>query len=116
MSPSRRIGLRVSPALYRLLTSGDDISATTRALAILGAQAAGYDLAELVDEAAALLAAPLDAPLRTALRRLLQQRLPSVPPLSDPGSTPVPHIPPAAAPEAVAPAPDDPFAQIGLPV
>lgn len=40
---SHRIGVRVSAQLYELLAAAGDVSAATRALAILGAAAAGYE-------------------------------------------------------------------------
>jgi hypothetical protein len=78
---ARRIGVRVSAELHQLLAAAGDVSAATRALALLGAAAAGYELGGLRDEAASLLGAPLDAPVRAALRGLLGGR-----------STPVPQI------------------------
>lgn len=85
-----RIGVRVSAELYTLLVAAGDVSAATRALAILGVQAAGYKLGALRDEAAGLLAEPLDAQLRAALRGLLAERPTPVPPVFDERSTPVP--------------------------
>ena len=123
---SHRIGVRVSAELHTLLAAAGDVSAATRALAILGAAAAGYELGALRDEAGGLLAAPLDPPLRAALRGLLSERSTPVPqtldkrstlvePIWDSCSTSVPQMlnVPAAAPLADV-APDRPLASVPL--
>lgn len=84
---SHRIGVRLSAELHTLLAAAGDVSAATRALAILGAAAAGYELGTLRDEAGGLLAAPLDPPLRAALRGLLSERSTLVPQMLDNRST-----------------------------
>jgi hypothetical protein len=114
---SHRIGVRVSAELHALLTAAGDVSSATRALAILGAQAAGYDVSSLQDEAAGLLASPLDAQLRAALLGLLSQCSTSVLQLWDRRSTVVEHV--LNAPVSPAP-PDahtvDPLLSIGIDV
>lgn len=123
---SHRIGVRVSAELHALLAAAGDVSAATRALAILGAASAGYELGALRDEAGGLLAAPLDAPLRAALRRLLGERSTPVPqtldnrstrvePMLNNRSTPVPQL--LNVPEATPLAdvtPDRPLAPVPL--
>lgn len=88
---THRIGVRVSAELHALLAAAGDVSATTRALAILGAAAVGYELGALRDEAATLLAAPLDPLLRAALWSLISERSTPVPQMLDTCSTLVPQ-------------------------
>jgi hypothetical protein len=123
-----RIGVRVSTELHALLAAAGDVSAATRALSILGTHAVGYELGDLRDEAASLLAAPLDPPLRTALRGLLVACSTSVPPGLNHGATPVEPLSHhrTLAVEPLLPAPlaapcgdlhhDDPLARIGIEV
>lgn len=89
---THRIGVRVSVELHTLLAVAGDVSAATRALAILGADAVGYELGALRDEAASLLIAPLDPPLRAALRGLLTARPTTTSPALNARSTAVPPV------------------------
>lgn len=73
MSGPQRV--RISPALASVLGQvGGTASAAHRALLILGAHAAGYDLSACRRDLALLLAEDLDAPVRTRLQEIAGER------------------------------------------
>lgn len=73
MSGPQRV--RISPALACVLAQvGGTASAAHRALLILGAHAAGYDLSACRRDLALLLAEDLDAPVRARLQEIAGER------------------------------------------
>ncbi|NTV61915.1 MAG: hypothetical protein HGA65_00045 [Oscillochloris sp.] len=114
---THRIGVRVSAELHALLAVAGDVSAATRALSLLGAQAAGYEIGLLRDEAAGLLAAQLDPPVRAALWAMLRDSSTPVLPMLDSRGTRVePLWNPPPEPALGDALPDDPLATIGFEV
>lgn len=93
------LGFRASPQLQAAITAVGETSAAARALIILGLVAAGADVAQLQDEAAAALPDLTDPGVREALRSVVFNTR----------STPVTHAPPPLRLiERVEPAPTTP--------
>lgn len=110
-------GLRLSVALRSRLERAGEISATTRALLILGLAASGEDIGPYQDEARRALAGVFDPGIAQALGRLLYAGSTGVEPMFNTRSTPVEPL--AAVTPAAPPAidlADDPFAGIGIDV
>lgn len=73
-SKHKPLPVRASAALRALIDQAGPVNAATRALIILGAEAAGLDLVGVEREAAALLAADLAPGVTDGLRRVLTQQ------------------------------------------
>jgi hypothetical protein len=67
----KMLPVRVSPALRALIDQAGPVNAATRALIILGAEAAGLDLTGMEREVAGLLAEELALEVSEGLRRIL---------------------------------------------
>ncbi len=125
MSPPP-LRLRISPALQRLVTGASpNTSAGLRALLLLGAHAAGYDLGDCRADLGRLLGEEFAPPLRSAVEALYQR---SQGPGSGPGPVgqptyerPTDVLPPPEPPSIAAePSHDDreadPLAGVGIEV
>lgn len=108
--------LRLSPALQHLVTGvSPNTSAGLRALLLLGANAAGYDLGDCRADLGRLLGEELAPPIRSAVEVLYQHgRTPVGQPTYE-RPTDVLH-PPEAQPAVLSPTDDDPLAAVGIEV
>lgn len=109
---------RLSPALRALLASASpNTSAALRALLLLGAHAAGYDLTPYRADLGRLLGAPLAAPIQHALTTLATDGRTAVGHLSyrcPTSDLPIPDRPPTLP--VAEETPHDPFSTLGLEV
>ncbi len=102
-----RIGVRLSPELRALVAQAGEMSAATRALLIIGAHTAGYDVRAVEREITVLRWAKLDSPVAAEIRKVFNTTLNSTL-NADPRREP---IAPAGDEEEA-----DPFASIGIEV
>jgi hypothetical protein len=114
----RLLPVRVSTMLRAVIDQAGPVNPATRALIILGAASAGWDLRGLEREIAALLAADLHDDVHTALRQVFAQRATTDGERSLPDPLALPADQPAPLEEAIPPdgQTDDPFATIGIDV
>ncbi len=105
----RLLPVRVSTDLRAMIDQVGPVNPATRALLLLGADAAGLELSGLEREIAGLLAAPLDAAVHNRLRQIFT-RIPTT------------RAHPEAPPAAQSPCPamsepsSDPFTNVGIEV
>lgn len=119
----RLLPVRVTPALRAVVDQAGTVNAAARALLLLGAHRAGFDLTGLDRDVAGLLAEDLVPDVHAALRQLYGHLVGSPPAMPEP---PTVAVEPAAIMEyatvdtspddaRVDPPPDDPFA-VGIDV
>ncbi|NJM07378.1 hypothetical protein HC891_16125 [Candidatus Gracilibacteria bacterium] len=114
----RLLPVRVSANLRSVIDQAGPVNPATRALIILGAATAGWDLRGLEREIAALLSADLAPEVHATLRQVFAQLVTTSTERSLPDPPQIPNHQPAPSEEAVPTdePPDDPFATIGIDV
>ncbi|MEI7772743.1 MAG: hypothetical protein WCI67_22320 [Chloroflexales bacterium] len=111
----RLLPVRVSADLRGLIDQVGPVNPGTRALLLLGADAAGLDLGGLEREIAGLLAADLDARVQAGLRQIFARLTARPPQVAAQPVWPTPEPEGGAADRpAEAEASGDPFAHIGI--